>query len=71
MRPSAKLMALAVAALAVFILVVSFGLLPSLSAAQADGTLGPWAFTWLMIASIEASALALAWYLFTLKNSTK
>jgi hypothetical protein len=71
MRPSSILLALAVAALAVFILVVSYGLLPSLAAAQADGTFGPWAFTWLMIALIEAGALVLAWYLLTVKHPTK
>ena len=71
MRPSAILLAVAVAALAVFILVVSYGLLPPLAAAQADGTLGPWAFTWLMIAVIEAGALLLVWYLFTVKHPTR
>ena len=71
MSPSPKLMALAVAALALFILVVSYGLLPSLSEAQTRLMLGPWTFTWLMIALIEACALLLAWYLFTVKNPTK
>jgi hypothetical protein len=71
MRPSTKLMALAVAALAMFILVVSYGLLPPLSVAQTKGTVGPWTFTWLMIALIEAGALVLAWYLFTVKHPTK
>lgn len=71
MRPSAFLMALAVGALAVFILVVSYGLLPSLSAAQADGSIGPWAFTWLMVALIEAGSLLLVWYLFTVKHPTR
>ena len=71
MRPSAILLAVAVAALAAFILLVSYGLLPSLAAAQADGTVGPWAFTWLMIAVIEAGALALAWYLLTVKHPTR
>ena len=41
------------------------------SVAQTKGTLGPWVFTWLMIAIIEAGALRLAWYLFTVNPSAK
>lgn len=65
------LMALVVIALAIFIFVVSYGLLPPASVAKGKGTFSPWVFTWLMILSIEAGALRLAWYLFTVPKSAE
>jgi hypothetical protein len=51
--------------LAVFILLVSQGLLPTAAAADERGTYIPLLFTWGMVLLIEGCALALAWFLFT------
>ena len=64
-------MALVVIALAIFILVVSYGLLPPVSVARGKGTFAPWVFTWLMILVIDFGALSLAWYLFTVNKSAE
>ncbi len=64
-------MALVVLALAIFIFVVSYGLLPPASVAKGKGTFGPWVFTWSMILVIEAGAVGLAWYLFTVNRSAE
>lgn len=51
--------------MAVFIFLVSQGLLPTAAAATERGTYLPLLFTWGMVLVIEAGALALAWFLFT------
>lgn len=63
--PNPKLLGVATLALAVFIFLIAQGLLPSASVAQAKGTFYPLVYTWLMVGTVEVSALRLAWFLFT------
>ena len=58
-----KLMGVFVLVLAVFILWIAIGLLPSVQVATTKGTFWPLVYTWGMVLVAEASTLTLAWFL--------
>jgi len=64
-RPNPALMGVATLLLAIFIFLIALGLLPSAEVARGKGTFYPLVYTWLMVGTVELSALRLAWFLFT------
>ena len=59
-----KLMGVLVLSLALFILWIAIGLLPTVEVARGKGTFYPLLYTWGMVIVAEACTLTLAWFLF-------